>query len=100
MLTLLYNPEYLKAAGIEPATADNPWTWDQLYENAKKLTVDKNGKHLGEDGFDKDNVAHWGLVERLDNEKVWEYGLYFRSEPHGSASHPPGKRQMGLVPGR
>ena len=83
MLTLLYNPEYLKAAGIEPATAENPWTWDQLYENAKKLTVDKNGKTLGEDGFDKNNVAHWGLVERLDNEKVWEYGLIFAQNRMG-----------------
>jgi len=75
ILTLLYNPEYFKAAGVEPATPENPWTWDQLFENAKLLTVDKNGKHVGEEGFDKNNVAHWGLVERLDNEKVWEYGL-------------------------
>jgi multiple sugar transport system substrate-binding protein len=74
-VVILYNPDKLKAAGIEPATIENPWTWDQMYENAKKLTVDKNGKHLGEDGFDKDNVTTYGLVERLDNEKVLEYGL-------------------------
>jgi multiple sugar transport system substrate-binding protein len=85
ILTLLYNPDYLQAAGITPATAENPWTWEQLFENAKLLTVDKNGKHLGEDGFDKDNVVHWGLVERLDNEKVWEYGLTFAQNRMGKA---------------
>ncbi len=83
ILTIMYNPEYFEKAGIEPATSENPWTWDQLVENAKLLTLDKNGKHLGEDGFDKDNVVQWGLVERLDNEKVWEYGLIFAQNRMG-----------------
>ena len=85
ILTMMYNPAYFAEAGITPATPENPWTWDQLFENAKLLTVDKNGKHLGEDGFDKNNVAHWGLVERLDNEKVWEYGLTFSQNVMGKA---------------
>jgi fructooligosaccharide transport system substrate-binding protein len=83
LLTLMYNPQYFKDAGIEPATVDKPWNWDTLFENAKKLTVDVNGKHLGEDGFDKNNVAHWGFVERLDSEKVLENGLNFAQMPMG-----------------
>jgi fructooligosaccharide transport system substrate-binding protein len=83
MLTLMYNPQYFKDAGIEPATVDKPWNWDTLFENAKKLTVDVNGKHLGEAGFDKNNVAHWGYVERLDSEKVLENGLNFAQMPMG-----------------
>ena len=63
---------------------DKPWNWDTLFENAKLLTVDVNGKHLGEDGFDKNNVAHWGYVERLDSEKVLENGLNFAQMPMGT----------------
>jgi len=85
MLTLMYNPEYFEAAGIEPATVDNPWTWDVLYENARLLTVDANGKHLGEAGFDKTNVAHWGYVQRLDSEKVLENGLAMAQMATGEA---------------
>ena len=85
ILTLMYNPEYFAAAGIEPATADNPWTWDELFANASLLTVDVNGKHLGEAGFDNTNVAHWGYVERLDSEKVLENGLAMAQMATGQA---------------
>jgi ABC-type glycerol-3-phosphate transport system substrate-binding protein len=27
ILTLLYNPDALEKAGIEPATPEDPWTW-------------------------------------------------------------------------
>jgi ABC-type glycerol-3-phosphate transport system substrate-binding protein len=77
ILTLLYNPAALEKAGVTPATADKPWTWQELLENAKLLTIDANGKHLGEDGFDKDNVVQWGYVARLEAEKVWENGMLF-----------------------
>ena len=77
LLMLLYNPAHLEAAGISPATADAPWTWSELFENAKLLTLDASGKHLGEDGFDKDNVVQWGYVHRIDAEKVWQDGMLF-----------------------
>lgn len=35
---IYYNTEMLSAAGIKPATASAPWTWDELRANAKKLT--------------------------------------------------------------
>lgn len=85
ILTLMYNPEYFKAAGLEPATVANPWSWSKLFENAALLTVDTNGKHLGDDGFDKNNVAVWGYVERLDSEKVWENGMSFAQMPMGTS---------------
>lgn len=42
-VALYYNKDYLDAAGIEyPSDTDisKAWTWDQFYENAKKLTTD------------------------------------------------------------
>lgn len=85
ILTLLYNPAAFEKAGIQPATADKPWTWQQLLDNAKLLTVDANGKHLGEDGFDKTKVVQWGYVERLEAEKVWENGMLFAQDRMGKA---------------
>ena len=35
---IYYNVQMLKDAGIEPATLDKRWTWDQLRENAARLT--------------------------------------------------------------
>src|SRR5262245_5178392 len=83
ILTLIYNPAALQKAGITPAPADKPWTWQQLFDNAKLLTLDANGKHLGEDGFDKTKVAQWGYVARLEAEKVWEHGLVFAQDRQG-----------------
>jgi multiple sugar transport system substrate-binding protein len=83
LLMVLYNPDELKAAGIEPATVEHPWSWDTFYENAKLLTIDANGKHLGEDGFDPKQVKQWGFLPRLDPEKVWEWGLTFAQQRMG-----------------
>jgi ABC-type glycerol-3-phosphate transport system substrate-binding protein len=85
ILTLLYNPAALEKAGITPAAADKPWTWEQLFDNARLLTLDANGKHLGEDGFDSANVAQWGYVARLEAEKVWENGMLFAQGRMGQA---------------
>ena len=37
---IFYNKDMFEAAGITPATAENPWTLDELTEAAKKLTTD------------------------------------------------------------
>ena len=42
----------------DPAEA---WDWPTFLEVAKKLTIDVNGKHPGEDGFDKDNMERWAI---------------------------------------
>lgn len=83
MLMVLYNPAHLEAAGITPATVDDPWSWDELHEMARLLTLDVNGNHLGEEGFDPEQVVQWGLLPRLDPEKVWEWGLTFAQQRMG-----------------
>ena len=35
--SMFYNKDAFAAAGIEAPTVENPWTWDQLYENAAIL---------------------------------------------------------------
>jgi ABC-type glycerol-3-phosphate transport system substrate-binding protein len=83
MLMVLYNPAHLEAAGISPATVDDPWSWEELHEMAHLLTLDADGNHLGEESFDPNRVVQWGLLPRLDPEKVWEWGLTFAQQRMG-----------------
>lgn len=60
---LYYNADILQKAGVEPPSSDpaKAWTWDQFLDAARKLTVDGNGKHPNEAGFDPNNVQQWGV---------------------------------------
>lgn len=63
VMLLWYNKQVLAEAGIGalPADAASAWTWDQLLQNAYKLTVDQNGKHPDESGFDAKQIKQFGL---------------------------------------
>lgn len=58
-----YNADVFKEAGIEPPSNDPEkcWDWPKFLQVAKQLTVDKNGKHPGESGFNVNNVERWGV---------------------------------------
>lgn len=43
---MFYNADAFKKAGIEAPTLDNPWTWEELYANAKTL-MEKGGVKYG-----------------------------------------------------
>lgn len=60
---LYYNNDVFKKAGITPPSNDpeKAWDWATFVDTAKKLTVDKSGKHPDEAGFDKDNIQSWGV---------------------------------------
>jgi multiple sugar transport system substrate-binding protein len=60
---LYYNADIFKQEGITPPSNDpaQAWDWATFLDVAKKLTVDKNGKHPGEAGFDKDNIKRFGV---------------------------------------
>ena len=51
---LFYRKDLLEKSGVgaPPTKAENAWTWDQFVENAKKLTIDKNGKNAADPAFD------------------------------------------------
>lgn len=40
-----YNKDAFAAAGVEAPTVENPWTWDELYENAAKIQASGNIKY-------------------------------------------------------
>jgi len=48
------NPKGAKVPSLEP-------TWDEILDIATKMTLDKNGKNPGEDGFDGNNIVQWGM---------------------------------------
>ena len=63
-IVLYYNKDLFDAAGIPYPSTDpaNPMTWDEFVDVAKKLTVDTNGKHPDEEGFDEFSVATYGTM--------------------------------------
>lgn len=61
---LFYNRALFDQAGL-PYPPSNPreaWTWDEFVAAAKKLTVDINGKHPGEPGFDPQQIRTFGAA--------------------------------------
>lgn len=82
VLLLYYNKDMFDKAGIAypPADPDKAWTWDEFVSTAKKLTIDKNGKHPEEEGFDAQNIVQYGcLVENL----AWQLELWPMSNGGG-----------------
>ena len=77
-LILYYNKDMFDAAGIAypPANVADAWSWDEFVEVAKQLTIDVNGLHPGEDGFDFENVVQYGAV--ADN-WTWQLEVWARS---------------------
>ncbi|MGH2560188.1 MAG: ABC transporter substrate-binding protein [Thermomicrobiales bacterium] len=64
MCTLYYNRDLYDEAGVPypPATAETAWTWDQLVETAKLLTLDNDGRNATESDFDPDNIKQYGIT--------------------------------------
>ena len=61
-------------AANEPyPSPDKPYTWDEFVAVARCLTLDKNGKHPGEDGFDKDNIVQYGAFV---NNWTWQMEVW------------------------
>jgi multiple sugar transport system substrate-binding protein len=75
---LYYNTESFQAAGIEPApfTADTAWTWDEFVQTADRLTIDDEGRHPSEAGFDPGRVKQFGTIAPTGN---WRLSALLRS---------------------
>ncbi len=82
ILLLYYNRDMFDAAGIPypPASADSAWTWDEFVEVAKQLTLDANGLHPDDEGFDANNIVQYGaMVENL----TWQLEVWALSNGGG-----------------
>ncbi|MBN1978324.1 MAG: sugar ABC transporter substrate-binding protein [Anaerolineae bacterium] len=60
---MYYNADIFEAEGIDPPSSDpaEAWDWDTFVEVCRQLTVDANGNHPGESGFDVNNVERWAV---------------------------------------
>ncbi len=60
---IYYNADIFEKEGIEPPSNDpeKAWDWDKFLEVSKQLTLDKNGNHPGDTGFDVDNMERWAI---------------------------------------
>jgi multiple sugar transport system substrate-binding protein len=58
--SLFYNKDLFDAAGLAYPPADGSYTYDDLREWAKKLTLDGAGKNAAEASFDAEDVQQWG----------------------------------------
>jgi multiple sugar transport system substrate-binding protein len=68
-IVMFYNKDMFDAAGLAYPTAD--WTWDDVREMAKKLTLDKDGDGKTDQyGFSCDL---WDM-ELCWSEAIWSYG--------------------------
>lgn len=78
ILLLYYNKDMFDKAKVPypPAVLDKAWTWDEFVATAKKLTIDKNGKHPDESGFDEQSIVQFGAsVENLPWQlETWALG--------------------------
>ncbi|MFC4779274.1 ABC transporter substrate-binding protein [Paenibacillus sp. GCM10023252] len=64
-LAIYYNKDLLRKAGYEEVPGDlawNPQDGGTFVQFLQKLTLDKNGKHPNEDGFDPKNIVQYGFT--------------------------------------
>lgn len=72
---MFYNTDIFDNAGepYPPATVEEAWSWDEFIEVAQRLTVDENGRHPTDDGFDPENVQTFGTDLPKWGGHPWSY---------------------------
>jgi multiple sugar transport system substrate-binding protein len=87
---MVYNADLFKAAGL-PHPGQLTWAPDgsgTLLALARKLTVDRNGKHPDQAGFDPQHVKQWGFCAENHNQTQYlnwipQNGGAFMDKPFG-----------------
>lgn len=73
--TLLYiNKDLFAEAGVPLPDPNAPLTWDEIVEIGRQITVDANGRHPGEDGFDINTVEVFGVGDIFFENAVYGNG--------------------------
>ncbi len=69
---LFYNVDLFEAAGVKP-----PTNAEEFLEVAHALTVDANGKHPGDEGFDSANIVQYAINMQTNHHGYYQwYALY------------------------
>ncbi|WP_022891282.1 ABC transporter substrate-binding protein [Agromyces subbeticus] len=63
--SLFYNTDMFAAAGLAEPPADGSYTYDDLRDWSKKLTLDANGNNAESAEFDPENITQWGYYNRV-----------------------------------
>ncbi len=77
---VFYNKDVLKKANVPlpPSDYQKAWSWDEYVKYAKMITEDANGKHPGDNGFNKDRIIKYGISYQLWhamlNPPLWSNG--------------------------
>jgi multiple sugar transport system substrate-binding protein len=73
--SLMYNVEMFDEAGVEypPTDYQKAWTWDQMVEAAKKLTIDVNGNNAESPNFDPKNIKQFGIATDLNLDIIQQF---------------------------
>ncbi|GMA61060.1 sugar ABC transporter substrate-binding protein [Alicyclobacillus fastidiosus] len=66
---LYYNPSIFKKAHISPPPdlESKAWSWSQFVQVAEELTVDSNGKHPNDPGFNPNQIVQYGVNMPIEN---------------------------------
>jgi multiple sugar transport system substrate-binding protein len=70
---LYFNIDLFNKAGVPLPDTKKRMTWPELLEKSIKLTLDMNGKHPGEQGFDPTRIQQYGFSQStaLGQRDVW-----------------------------
>lgn len=71
-IAVFYNKALVEEAGVDPSALafDPAADTDSLRNAGRKLTVDGEGRHPGEDGFDVDSRAQFGFNSQADRQAI------------------------------
>jgi multiple sugar transport system substrate-binding protein len=62
-MVIYYNKDTLDQAHVAypPSDVAHAWTWDQFVAAGKQLTVDRQGRHPDDKGFDPNHIQRYGV---------------------------------------
>jgi multiple sugar transport system substrate-binding protein len=89
-IAILYNKQMFQKAGLPAPTSLtwNPTDGGTFLQTAEKLTLDQNGKHPTDPGFDPKHIKQYGFVSENNNQEgYWNFiamnGGTFLDKPFG-----------------
>lgn len=79
--TVMYiNKDLFQEAGVELPDPNTPLTFDEMVELGYRLTVDADGHHPGEEGFNPNRVEVWGIGDIWFENAIYNNGGLLLSE--------------------